>query len=112
MTAKEWKENNPRKAGNIRDYASINELICLSNMENIYAVLIEDGVEQKERLLKLNQITLVVDEISLETGEDSMTILPKFIASKTAETLYDESSKLWWNGPAYIAEMYLAEKNK
>jgi len=54
-------------------------------------------------------VTLVVDEISLETGEDSMVILPKFIESKTAQTLYDESSKLWWNGPAYIAEMYLAE---
>ena len=38
-------------------------------------------------------------------------ILPKFIESKTAETLYDEASKLWWNGPAYIAEMYLAESN-
>jgi hypothetical protein len=58
MTAKEWRENNPEKAGNIRDYASINELICLSNMENINAVLIEDGVEQKERLLKLNQIAI------------------------------------------------------
>jgi hypothetical protein len=58
MTAKEWRENNPEKAGTIRDYASINELICLSNMENINAVLIEDGVEQKERLLKLNQIAI------------------------------------------------------
>jgi hypothetical protein len=58
MTAKEWRENNPEKTGNIRDYASINELICLSNMENINAVLIEDGVGQKERLLKLNQIAI------------------------------------------------------
>jgi hypothetical protein len=58
VTAKEWRENNTEKVGNIRDYASINELICLSNMENINAVLIEDGVEQKERLLKLNQIAI------------------------------------------------------
>ena len=43
MTAKQWRDNNPDKKGNIRDYASINELICLSNMENINAVLIEDG---------------------------------------------------------------------
>jgi hypothetical protein len=50
-----------------------------------------------------------VDEIALETGEDSSTVLPKFILSKTAELLYDESSKLWWNGPAYIAEMYMKE---
>jgi hypothetical protein len=57
-------------------------------------------------------VTLTVDEIALETGEESSSILPEFIASKTAETLYDESSKLWWNGPAYIAEMYLKEKRK
>ncbi len=43
MTAKQWRDKNPDKKGNIRDYASINELICLSNMENINAVLIEDS---------------------------------------------------------------------
>ena len=48
MTAKQWRENNPNLKGNIRDYASINELICLSNMENINAVLIEDKVSQKK----------------------------------------------------------------
>lgn len=58
MTAKEWRENHPDKKGNIRDYASINELICLSNMENINAVLIEDGLSQKERLIKLNKIAM------------------------------------------------------
>lgn len=57
-------------------------------------------------------VTLVVDEIALETGEDTKVILPKFIESNTAATLYDESSKLRWNGPAYIAEMYLAECDK
>jgi hypothetical protein len=55
-------------------------------------------------------VTLTLDEIALDTGEELSAILPKFIASKTAETLYDETSKLWWNGPAYIAEMYLKEK--
>lgn len=58
MTAKQWRENNPDKKGNIRDYASITELICLSNMENINAVLIEDGLSQKERLIKLNTIAI------------------------------------------------------
>ena len=58
MTAKEWRENYPDRKGNIRDYASINELICLSNMENINAVLIEDGLSQKERLIKLNKIAI------------------------------------------------------
>ena len=58
ITAKQWRENNPDKKGNIRDYASITELICLSNMENINAVLIEDGLSQKERLIKLNKIAI------------------------------------------------------
>ena len=58
MTAKQWREANPDFKGNIRDYATINELICLSNMENINAVLINDGVPQGERLMKLNQIAI------------------------------------------------------
>ncbi len=58
MTAKQWREANPDLKGNIRDYATINELICLSNMENINAVLIDDGVPQGERLIKLNQIAI------------------------------------------------------
>ena len=58
MTAKQWREANPGRKGNIRDYATINELICLSNMENINAVLINDGIPQGERLLKLNQIAI------------------------------------------------------
>lgn len=58
MTAKQWRDSNPGKKGNIRDYASINELICISNMENINAVLIEDGLSQSERLVKLNKIAI------------------------------------------------------
>ena len=58
MTAKQWREANPTLKGNIRDYATINELICLSNMENINAVLINDGMSQGERLVKLNQIAI------------------------------------------------------
>ena len=58
ITAKEWREKNPELKGNIRDYASINELICLSNMENINAVLINDSIPQKERLLRLNKIAI------------------------------------------------------
>lgn len=57
-TAKQWRDENPDKKGNIRDYASINELICLSNMENINAVLIRDEIPQKDRLLKLNEIAI------------------------------------------------------
>lgn len=58
MTAKQWREVNPDLKGNIRDYATINELICLSNMENLNAVFIEHGISQGERLVKLNQIAI------------------------------------------------------
>ncbi|MDR0982911.1 MAG: KilA-N domain-containing protein [Culturomica sp.] len=58
MTAKEWRDANPNLKGNIRDYATINELICLSNMENINAVLINDNITQKERLIRLNRIAI------------------------------------------------------
>ncbi len=54
ITAKQWREANPTLKGNIRDYSSINELICLSNMENINSVLINEGISQSERLVKLN----------------------------------------------------------
>ena len=58
LTAKQWRETNPDLKGNIRDYATINELICLSNMENLNAVFINDGMPQGERLVKLNQIAI------------------------------------------------------
>lgn len=58
ITAKEWRNENPDLKGNIRDYASINQLICLSNLENINAVLINENIPQSKRLLKLNQIAI------------------------------------------------------
>jgi hypothetical protein len=57
-TAKEWREANLDLKGNIRDYATINELICLSNMENLNAMFINEGLSQRERLIKLNQIAI------------------------------------------------------
>lgn len=57
-TARQWRDENPERKGNIRDYASINELICLSNMENLNAVFIDQGIPQSERLGKLNQIAI------------------------------------------------------
>ncbi len=58
ITAKQWRDANPELKGNIRDYANINELICLSNMENLNAVFINEKMSQKERLIKLNQIAI------------------------------------------------------
>ena len=58
ITAREWRNLNPSLQGNIRDYASMNELICLSNLENINSLLIQEKLEQKERLVKLNQLAI------------------------------------------------------
>lgn len=69
MTAKQWREANPDLKGNVRDYASINELICLSNMENLNAVFIEQGMPQYERLMKLNQIA--IHQMSILESHDS-----------------------------------------
>jgi hypothetical protein len=58
VTAKQWRDANTDLKGNIRDYATINELICLSNMENLNAVFINENMSQSERLVKLNQIAI------------------------------------------------------
>ena len=58
ITEKKWKSKNPDKVGNIRDYASIDELICLSNLENLNSVFINDGLNQSERLKRLNLIAI------------------------------------------------------
>ena len=69
MTAKQWREANQDLKGNIRDYATINQLICLSNMENLNAVFINDGMPQSERLEKLNKIAIQQMKV-LENIED------------------------------------------
>lgn len=58
ITAKQWRDANPDLDGNIRDFATINELICLSNLENLNAVFINEKLSQKERLIKLNKIAI------------------------------------------------------
>lgn len=58
ITAKEWRDSNPALEGNIRDHATIEQLVVLSNLESINAVLIHQGLTQKERLLQLNQIAI------------------------------------------------------
>ena len=73
ITAKQWREANPELKGNIRDYATINELICLSNMENINAVLINEGVQQSERLIKLNQIA--IQQMQVLEGNNNRNVL-------------------------------------
>ena len=57
-------------------------------------------------------VAMVVEEIAEETGKDRKDILIDFLSSKTGKFLYDETTKLWWSGPSYIAEMYMQEITK
>ena len=68
MTTKNWRENTPNKDGNIRDYASIDELICLANLENLNSVFINDGLSQPERLKRLNKIAISQMKILTESN--------------------------------------------
>lgn len=63
MTAKQWRDSHPELKGNIRDYANISQLVCLSNLENLNAVFISEGMSQAERLAKLNAIAISQMEI-------------------------------------------------
>lgn len=65
--------------------------------------------EQKKFAIDIT-ITLVVEELVKDLKLESNEVLKDFVSSKTGALLYDESSKLWWNGPAYIADMYKKER--
>lgn len=54
--ASKWREENPDLKGNMRDYASLNELLVLANLESYNAILIEKGISQKERMIELRKI--------------------------------------------------------
>ncbi len=71
-TAKQWREENPDKKGNIRDYANVTQLVCLANLENLNAVFINDGLSQSERLVKLNQIAISQMKILLADTSNKM----------------------------------------
>ena len=58
MTAKQWRDNNPDKKGNIRDYATLNQLLVLSNMENYNAIMIDQGKPQSERIVTLHEMAV------------------------------------------------------
>jgi hypothetical protein len=59
MTAKDWRDKNPSKKGNVRDYSTIEQLVCLSNLESLNAELIRQGINQSERLNRLNEIAII-----------------------------------------------------
>ena len=68
ITARQWRVANPDLKGNIRDYACINQLICLANMENLNAVFIQEKMPQNERLIKLNLIAIQQMQVLQEVG--------------------------------------------
>jgi len=70
MTAKGWRDANPDKKGNIRDYADVSQLVCLSNLENLNALFIQENLSQSERLHKLNQIA--IHQMKLLTNNPSV----------------------------------------
>jgi len=69
-TAKIWRDENPDKKGNIRDYADISQLVCLSNLENLNAHFINEGISQNERLTRLNKIA--IHQMRLLTDDSSI----------------------------------------
>ena len=74
LTHQQWQTQHPELKGNQRDYADINQLICISNMENLNAVMIEDGIPQPQRLKRLNEIAIHQMKV-LSSGPDNRNLL-------------------------------------
>ena len=75
MTAKEWKNINPKQRGNIRDYTDVLHLIIISNLEVLNANMIEDNISQRERLEKLNKIA--IKELKTLTNDKNIIEIQK-----------------------------------
>ena len=72
-TAKQWREENPNKKGNIRDYSNVTQLVCLANLENLNALFIQENLPQADRLLKLNQIA--IEQMKLLTNDNANPLI-------------------------------------
>lgn len=70
---------------------------------------LKDITEEQKKFAVDAMVTLVVEELACDLKRDPTMVLKDFVASKTGALLYDESSKLWWNGPSYIVDMYKKE---
>lgn len=75
MTAKQWRDAISDVKGNIRDYANVSQLVCLTNIENLNALFIGEGISQGDRLIKLNAIA--ISQMKLLTGDHRVNILDK-----------------------------------
>ena len=83
MTAKEWRENNPDKEGNIRDYTDILHLVVLSNLEVLNASMIENNISQKDRLEKLN--ATAIRQINILANDSNVIGITKLDGTKMIE---------------------------
>jgi hypothetical protein len=70
-----WRDTNTDKKGNIRDYADVSQLVCLSNLENLNALFINEGLSQEIRLGRLNQIA--IQQMRILTGDSGMKRLER-----------------------------------
>lgn len=84
MTSSEWRNKNKDKDGNIRDYANVAELVCLVNLENLNSVYINEGINQKERLVKLNKIA--IHQMQLLTADNRIKKLQNLNGKNLIET--------------------------
>jgi len=75
ITAKQWRDKNPELKGNIRDYANVSQLVCLSNLESLNAVFINEGMSQEERLTKLNIVA--INQMRILVEDKGIKKLPK-----------------------------------
>lgn len=78
MAAKEWRNSNPNLEGNIRDCSDIFHLIVLNNLENVNAKMIEDGINQKERLEKLNKIA--IKQLSILYNDNNILVVFEMVS--------------------------------
>lgn len=86
-TSQEWREQNPSKKGNIRDYANASQLVCLANLESLNAVFINEGLKQNIRLEKLNKIAISQMRILLQ--DSTLEKEQKKVIEK------EKNNKLW-----------------
>lgn len=89
MTAKQWRDTHPNLKGNIRDYANVSQLVCLSNLENLNAVLINDGLPQAERLAKLNAVA--ISQMKILTEDHRILALEKKSALGRSDDITPET---------------------
>ena len=89
-TAKQWRDENPDKKGNIRDYANVSQLVCLANLENLNAVFINDGLPQSERLVKLNQIA--ISQMKILLSDHSVKMLNPLSADNSEQADKNENA--------------------